>query len=182
MHYLAGSYYYSHLQVAKILVSSHLTTSNAQPPIMGLSCQPSHNPLCVLCLCNNTICANYTRYAPASADQPTCGISRATANGNIPLDSSQVGGEDLLRPGKWESFSRQHLSSTRYSHQFKSQWPWLREVTSLTTLAYCSLAYVAISTSDPITRDHLAYAQLIILESRPQDSARLVYIKQYLWI
>lgn len=43
--------------------------------------------------------------------------------------------------------------------------PHLREVTSLSTWCYGFLAYMAICTSDPTTRDQLAYACLIIHEA-----------------
>ena len=43
--------------------------------------------------------------------------------------------------------------------------PRLREVSSLTTWCYCFLGYMAIRTSDPTTRDQLAYARLIIREA-----------------
>ena len=41
----------------------------------------------------------------------------------------------------------------------------LREVTSLSSWCYCFLGYMAILTSDPTTRDQLAYARLIIREA-----------------
>ena len=44
--------------------------------------------------------------------------------------------------------------------------PRLREVSNLSTWCYCFLAYVAILTSDPQTRDQLAYARLLIKESQ----------------
>ena len=44
--------------------------------------------------------------------------------------------------------------------------PRLREVSTLTTWTYCFLGYAAILTSDPNTRDHLAYARLIIREAQ----------------
>ena len=44
--------------------------------------------------------------------------------------------------------------------------PRLREVSTLTTWTYCFLGYAAILTSDPKTRDHLAYARLIIREAQ----------------
>ena len=50
--------------------------------------------------------------------------------------------------------------------------PRLREVTSLASWAYCFLAYVALSTSDPETRDRLAYARLIIRESQRHGGTR----------
>ena len=40
--------------------------------------------------------------------------------------------------------------------------PCLQEVSSLSTWCYCFLGYAAILTSDPTTRDQLAYAHLII--------------------
>ena len=43
--------------------------------------------------------------------------------------------------------------------------PRLRDVASLTTWCYCFLGYMAIRTSDPSTRDQLAYARLIIREA-----------------
>ena len=39
-----------------------------------------------------------------------------------------------------------------------------REVSSLTIWCFCFLGYMAIGTSDPITRDQLAYARLIVSE------------------
>ena len=43
--------------------------------------------------------------------------------------------------------------------------PRLREVTTISTWLYCFLAYSAILTSDPKTRNHLAYARLIMREA-----------------
>ena len=43
--------------------------------------------------------------------------------------------------------------------------PRLREVSSLPTWCYCFLGYMAILTSDPSTRDQLAYARLVIKEA-----------------
>ena len=43
--------------------------------------------------------------------------------------------------------------------------PRLREVSSLTTWCFCFLGYMAIRTSDPSTRDQLAYARLIVREA-----------------
>ena len=44
--------------------------------------------------------------------------------------------------------------------------PRLREVSSLATWCYCFLGYVAIRTTDPSTRDQLAYARLLIKEAQ----------------
>jgi len=44
----------------------------------------------------------------------------------------------------------------------------LREVSSLPTWCYCFLGFVATLTSDPITRDQLAYARLIIKQASSQ--------------
>ena len=44
--------------------------------------------------------------------------------------------------------------------------PRLREVSSLSSWVYCFLGYVAILTTDSITRDQLAYARLIIREAQ----------------
>ena len=46
--------------------------------------------------------------------------------------------------------------------------PRLREVTSLPTWCYCFLGFVATMTADPITRDQLAYARIIIKEAQRQ--------------
>ena len=46
--------------------------------------------------------------------------------------------------------------------------PRLREVSSLSTWCFCFLGYVATMTSDPITRDQLAYARLLIQQARAQ--------------
>lgn len=43
--------------------------------------------------------------------------------------------------------------------------PRLHEVTSLSSWCYCFLGYMAIVTSDPNTRDQLAYARLVIREA-----------------
>ena len=43
--------------------------------------------------------------------------------------------------------------------------PRLREVSSLPTWCYCFLGYIAMLTTDPATRDQLAYARLIIREA-----------------
>ena len=44
--------------------------------------------------------------------------------------------------------------------------PRLRDVTSLSTWLYCYMAYVAIRSTDPLTRDMLAYGRLLIRESQ----------------
>ena len=44
--------------------------------------------------------------------------------------------------------------------------PRLREVVSLPTWLYCYMAYVAMRTPDPLTREMLAYARLIIRETQ----------------
>ena len=44
--------------------------------------------------------------------------------------------------------------------------PRLREVTTLPSWVYCFLAYVAIRSSDPMTRDMLAYGRLVIREAQ----------------
>ena len=49
--------------------------------------------------------------------------------------------------------------------------PRLREVATPLSWACCFLAYVAIATSDPVTRDQLAYARLILGEAQAQGGA-----------
>ena len=49
--------------------------------------------------------------------------------------------------------------------------PRLREPLTLSTWLYCFLAYSAIATSDPTTRDHLAYARLIMREALPHNNS-----------
>ena len=44
--------------------------------------------------------------------------------------------------------------------------PRLREVDTILTWAYCFMGYVSIRTEDPLTRDLLTYARLLIRESR----------------
>jgi hypothetical protein len=44
--------------------------------------------------------------------------------------------------------------------------PRLREVTSLPTWCYCFLGFMAMQTSDPVTRDQLTYARLLIKEAQ----------------
>ena len=44
--------------------------------------------------------------------------------------------------------------------------PRLREVSSLTSWCYCFLGYMAVLTTDPTTRDQLAYARLLIREAQ----------------
>lgn len=46
--------------------------------------------------------------------------------------------------------------------------PRMREITSLQTWCHCFLGYIAAMTSDPITRDQLAYARIIIREAQRQ--------------
>ncbi len=46
--------------------------------------------------------------------------------------------------------------------------PSLREVASFSIWCYCFLGYVATMTSDPLTRDQLAYARLIIRQAQSQ--------------
>lgn len=50
-------------------------------------------------------------------------------------------------------------------HLMGASRPRLREITSLSTWTYCFLGYMAIRTTDPITRDHLAYARLVVREA-----------------
>lgn len=58
--------------------------------------------------------------------------------------------------------------------------PRLREVTTLPSWLYCFLAYVAIRSSDPETRDMLAYGRLLIRESqRHGGSGWLAYDKVF---
>ena len=47
--------------------------------------------------------------------------------------------------------------------------PRMREITSLPTWCHCFLAYTAAMTSDPATRDQLAYARLIIQQAQHQN-------------
>ena len=47
--------------------------------------------------------------------------------------------------------------------------PRLREVASITAWWYCFLAYVATTTSDPVTREQLAYMKLIIRQAQSQE-------------
>ena len=47
--------------------------------------------------------------------------------------------------------------------------PRMREITSLPTWCHCFLAYAAAMTSDPVTRDHLAYMRLIIQQAQRQN-------------
>ena len=44
--------------------------------------------------------------------------------------------------------------------------PRLREVTTLPQWIYCFLAYLAVKTTDPLTRDQLAYARLIVSQAQ----------------
>lgn len=44
--------------------------------------------------------------------------------------------------------------------------PRLREVTSITTWCYCFLGYLAVLTTDAVTRDQLVYARLLIREAQ----------------
>ena len=58
--------------------------------------------------------------------------------------------------------------------------PRLREVSSLPTWLYCFFAYTAIATNDPMTRDHLAYARLIMREAlRHGNSGWLDYDRSF---
>ena len=58
--------------------------------------------------------------------------------------------------------------------------PRLREPTTLSTWLYCFLAYAAIATSDPKTRDQFAYARLIIREAlRHGNSGWLDYDRSF---
>ena len=52
-----------------------------------------------------------------------------------------------------------------------------QEVSSLPTWCYCFLGFVATLTSDPITRDQLAYARLIIKPRVKEDSHGWITIK-----
>ena len=58
--------------------------------------------------------------------------------------------------------------------------PRLREVRSMTVWLYCFLAYMAIRTTDPATRDQLAYARLLLWESnRHNGSGWLEYDRAF---
>lgn len=58
------------------------------------------------------------------------------------------------------------VSGLSASHMLGTARPRLREVTALPTWCYCFLGYMAIQTSDPATRDQLAYARQLIKESQ----------------
>ena len=51
-------------------------------------------------------------------------------------------------------------------HMLGAARPRLREVSSLPTWCYCFLGYMAARTSDPVTRDQLAYDHLLIKEAQ----------------
>ena len=51
-------------------------------------------------------------------------------------------------------------------HMLGAARPRLREISSLPTWCYCFLGYMAARTSDPVTRDQLAYARLLIKEAQ----------------
>ena len=51
-------------------------------------------------------------------------------------------------------------------HMLGAARPRFREVSSLASWCYCFLGYVAMRTADPSTRDHMAYARLIIEEAQ----------------
>ena len=50
-------------------------------------------------------------------------------------------------------------------HLLGTRGPRLREVSSITSWCYCFLGYMAVRTTDPDTRDQLAYAHLLIREA-----------------
>lgn len=58
------------------------------------------------------------------------------------------------------------VSGVSATHMLGPARPRLREVASLPTWCYCFLGYVAMQTSDPTTRDQLAYARLLIKEAQ----------------
>ena len=58
------------------------------------------------------------------------------------------------------------VSGLSTSHMFGAARPRLREVTSLPIWCYCFMGYMALCTSDPATRDQLAYARLLIKEAQ----------------
>ena len=47
--------------------------------------------------------------------------------------------------------------------------PKLREISSFPAWCYCFLGYMACMTSDPVTRDQLAYARLVVKQSQSQS-------------
>ena len=51
-------------------------------------------------------------------------------------------------------------------HMLGAARPRLQEISSLPTWCYCFLGYMAARTSDPVTRDQLAYARLLIKEAQ----------------
>ena len=58
------------------------------------------------------------------------------------------------------------VSGLSTSHMFGAARPRLQEVTSLPIWCYCFMGYMALRTSDPATRDQLAYARLLIKEAQ----------------
>ena len=67
-----------------------------------------------------------------------------------------------------------------FIHSVGANRPRLREVTSLLSWCHCFLGYVATMTSDPTTRDQLAYARLLMREAqRHGGSAWLDYDRAF---
>lgn len=58
------------------------------------------------------------------------------------------------------------LEAVHPIHMLGAARPRLREVSTLPTWCYCFIGYMAMCTSDPVTRDQLAYARLIIREAQ----------------
>lgn len=76
--------------------------------------------------------------------------------------------KELLQDNMMLAAQVEELQGPLSMHVIGAARPRLREITSLPTWCYCFLGYAAAMTSDPVTRDHLAYARLIIRQAQGQ--------------
>ena len=113
---------------------------------------------------------------PAQSPQISSGFVLSRASGSVPkklVDKVRSGQfmemreflvDNLVLQDRLEALQGQnyHILGSR---------PRLREVSTPLSWACCFLAYVAIATSDPVTRDQLAYACLILGEAQSQGGS-----------
>jgi len=124
--------------------------------------------------------------SPLQASQLGLGVSQSPSTAPFPqklVDKARsrryVDMRDLLMDNASLSEQLDFLGGSHVSPTLPGTLkPRFREITSLSTWAYCFLAYVALQSDDPLIRDRLAYARLIIREAqRHRGSGWLDYDK-----
>ena len=111
----------------------------------------------------------------APTDAPQGGLLLSPASEVIPkklVDKIRSGGfidlKELLQDNISLRAQLEELQGPTSVQMVGATRPRLREILSLPVWCYCFLGFVATLTSDPITRDQLAYARLIIRQAQSQ--------------